>query len=258
MIGRIAALAMALLALAPRAEPQSGSLTVPGPAPYGVGERLEYEIRYGPFRGGADMEITALDTVRGRQAWHAAFSVRGGIPFFRVNDRYETWIDTHTMASLRYKQDIHDGSYERHRIYEFLPDKRMVIEGNADTTPTVDRPVDDASILYFLRTIDLPVGLDTGFDNYFLPDRNPIRIRVVGHEKIRVPAGDFDAIVIQPQIKAKGIFSEGGQAQVWLSNDEKHIILQMKSKVPHLPIGSLNLYLKSYRPPTSGPPTDKP
>jgi Protein of unknown function (DUF3108) len=258
VIVRIAALAIALVALAPRAEPHSGSLTTPARVPYGVGERLEYEIRYGPFRGGADMEITELDTVRGRQVWHAAFSVRGGIPFFRVNDRYETWIDTHTIASLRYKQDIHDGSYERHRIYEFLPDQRMVIEGNSDTTPTVDRPVDDASILYFLRTIDLPVGLDTGFNNYFLPDRNPIRIRVVGHEKISVPAGDFDAIVIQPQIKAKGIFSEGGQAQVWLSNDEKHIILQMKSKVPHLPIGSLNLYLKSYRPPTSGPPTDKP
>jgi Protein of unknown function (DUF3108) len=258
MMFRIIALAIAVLALAPRAESQSGSVATPVRVPYGVGERLEYEIRYGPFKGAADMEITELDTVRGRQAWHAEFSVRGGIPFFRVNDRYETWIDTHTIASLRYKQDIHDGSYERHRIYEFLPDKRMVIEGMSDTTPTVERPVDDASILYFLRTIDLRVGLDTGFNNYFLPDRNPIRIRVLGRERITVPAGDFDAIIIQPQIKAKGIFSEGGQAQVWLSDDDKHIILKMTSKVPHLPIGSLNLYLKSYRPSTPRPSADKP
>jgi hypothetical protein len=134
----------------------------------------------------------------------------------------------------------------------------MVIEGKSDTTPTVERPLDEASILYFLRTIALPIGLDTGFDNYFLPDRNPIRIRVVGHEKVSVPAGDFEAIIIQPQIKAKGIFSEGGQALVWLSDDDKHIILKMTSKVPHLPIGSLNLYLKSYRPPTSRPSADKP
>lgn len=257
MIFRVVPLAFALLAFAPPpgAESQSDTVAAPRRAPFGVGERLEYEIRYGPFRGSADMEITELDTVRGREAWHAQFNVRGGIPFFRVDDHYETWIDTRTMASLRYKQDIHDGRYQRHRIYQFLPDRRMVIEGKSDTLPTVEHPLDEASILYFIRSIPLPVGLDTAFNNYFQPDANPVRIRVVGREHIKVPAGEFDAIIIQPQIKAKGIFSEGGQAQVWLSDDEKHIVLKMTSKVPHLPIGSLNLYLKSYRPPTS---PDKP
>ena len=100
------------------------------------------------------------------------------------------------------------------------------------------------------------IGAVTGglnFDNYFLPDRNPVRIRVLRREKVSVPAGTFDAIVIQPIIKTKGIFSEGGKAEVWLSDDDRHIILQMKSRVPHLPVGSLNLFLKSYRPPTKTP-----
>jgi hypothetical protein len=253
---RVATLAIVVLALAPRAESQSGSVATAARVPFGVGERLEYEIGYGPFtRGEANMEVTGLDTIRGRQTWHAEFNVSGGVPFFRVNDHYETWIDTYTISSLRYRQDIHDGSYQRHRVYQFLPGQRMVIEGKSDTTATVEYPVDEASILYFIRTIALPVGLDTSFNNYFELDANPVRIRVIGREHIRVPAGEFDAVVIQPQIKAKGIFSEGGEAKVWLSDDEKHIILQMKSKVPHLPIGSLNLYLKSYRPPTSRPPT---
>src|SRR5258708_29826495 len=78
VIGRIAALAMALLALAPRAEPQSGSLTVPGPAPYGVGERLEYEIRYGPFRGGGGKESTPPGNAPPPPAVHAAFHAGRG------------------------------------------------------------------------------------------------------------------------------------------------------------------------------------
>jgi hypothetical protein len=259
MMLRIAALAIAVLAFAPRVESQSGPVTAPARVPFGVGERLEYQIGYGPFnRGTASMEIVGMDTIRGRQAWHGEFNVRGGIPFFRVTDRDETWIDTHTIASLRFKQDHHEGSYERRRTYEFLPGSRMVIEGRPDTTPTVEHPVDDASILYFIRTIALTVGLDTAFNNYFLADRNPIRIRVLGRERISVPAGEFDAIIIQPQIKAKGIFSEGGEARVWLSDDDRHIILQVKSKVPYLPIGSLNLFLKSYRPATSSLPADKP
>jgi hypothetical protein len=244
-----AAAAIALLALAPRAEAQ-GRGNVRLPITFGVGERLEYEIRYGPFTSGAEMEIANLDTIRGRPAWHAEFSVHGGVPFFRVNDNYESWIDVETISTLRYKQDIHDGSYERHRVYEFLPARRMVVVGKSDTTETVDRPLDEASILYFLRTIPLPIGLDTAINNYFMPDRNPIRIEVLGREHISVPAGEFDAIIIHPEIKAKGVFSEDGHTRVWLSDDDRHIILQMKTSVPHMPVGSLNLYLKSYRPPT--------
>ena len=70
-------------------------------------------------------------------------------------------------------------------------------------------------------------------------------IKVVGRENISVPAGEFNAIVIQPIIKSRGIFGESGHAEVWLSDDENHIMLQLKSG---LKIGSLNLYLKSYRP----------
>ena len=60
-----------------------------------------------------------------------------------------------------------------------------------------------------------------------------------------MPAGKFDAIVVQPIIKAKGNFSENGHAEVWLADDSTRIMLQMKSR---LSFGTLNLYLKSYKP----------
>ena len=64
-------------------------------------------------------------------------------------------------------------------------------------------------------------------------------------ERVKVPAGTFNAIVIQPVIKTKGIFSENGHAEIWLSDDDRRIMLQLKSK---LSFGSLNLYLKSHSP----------
>jgi hypothetical protein len=93
------------------------------------------------------------------------------------------------------------------------------------------------------------VGETYSFDRYFRPDRNPVTIKVLRKERIEVPAGTFDAIVVQPVIKTKGIFSENGHAEVWLADDPTHIMLQMKSG---LSFGSINLYLKSYRP-ASGP-----
>lgn len=259
MTFRLAAAALAALTLGSHVAPAGAPQERPA-AEFGLGERAEYSIKYGVFSGGsATMEITKLDTIRDRTAWHAEFTIRGGAPFFRVNDRYDTWIDTRNSASLRYEEDIHEGSYKRQRRYEFLPGGRMT-ESNkpGDTTATAEHPVDQASILYFIRKISLRVGLDTGFNNYFLLDRNPVRIRVLRREHIEVPAGEFDAIVIQPIIKAKGIFAEGGEAEVWLSDDDRHIILQMKSKVPGIPLGHLNLFLKTYTPPASRPPTEKP
>ena len=43
-----------------------------------------------------------------------------------------------------------------------------------------------ASFLYFLRTIPLDVGETYTFDRYFRPDRNPVTIKVLRTERIRV------------------------------------------------------------------------
>lgn len=217
---------------------------------FGVGELLEYDVRVAFVRGHASLEIVGLDTVRGRPAWHTISTTRGGMIGVRVNDRLESWIDTRTISTLRYKEDVSEANYKRRRDYEFYPEKKLYIEGT-DTVPTVDRPVDQTSIFYLIRTLDLRPGLDTSFSNYFMVDRNPIRIIVLGRETITVPAGTFDAVVVRPIIKSKGMFAEGGEARVWISDDDRRIVLQVKAKVPNLPFGGMNMYLKNYRPPTT-------
>jgi len=217
--------------------------------PFGVGERLEYEVKFGALRvGNAHMEVVALENLRGRPAWHTAFWVQGGNFLYRVNDVYESWMDAETLSSLRFVQELEEGGKGTERRFEIYPERAMFIQTSekpAREEPSVSQPLDDGSFLYFVRTIPLAVGQTYDFNRYFRPDRNPVRIRVLRKERIRVPAGTFDALVIQPVIKTKGIFSENGHAEIWLSDDERHIMLQLKSK---LSFGSLNLYLKSYFP----------
>ena len=217
--------------------------------PFGVGERLEYDVRFGSLRvGNAHMEVVALDNLRGRPAWHTAFWVQGGNFLYRVNDVYESWMDTETLSSLRFVQELEEGGKNTERRFEIYPERAVFIQTSdepATEQPSVSQPLDDGSFLYFVRTIPLVVGRTYDFNRYFRPDRNPVRIRVLRKERVKVPAGTFDAIVIQPVIKTKGIFSENGHAEIWLSDDDRHIMLQLKSK---LSFGSLNLYLKSYFP----------
>ena len=219
------------------------------PVPFAVGERLDYDVKFGPMHvGSGSMEVLGNENVRNRPTWHIMFRVKGGTFFYKVDDRFESWIETTSLSSLRHKQDINEGRRDRERVFEIFPDRPSYIEDDKPEKPSVDQPLDDGSFLYFIRTVPLEVGKTYEFDRYFRPDRNPVKITVLRKERIKVPAGTFDAIVIRPSIKSKGIFSENGQAEVWLSDDDRHIMLQMKSK---LSFGSLNLYLKSYRPPPS-------
>jgi len=66
--------------------------------------------------------------VRGRESWHTRFTVKGGIPFYKVNNRLESWIDTRTFESLRFVQDLEEGSRDRERYYEIYPERATYSE----------------------------------------------------------------------------------------------------------------------------------
>lgn len=211
--------------------------------PFAIGERLTYGVRVGPLgRGRAVMELRSLDTIRGTPVYHSMFKIDGSLLFFKVDDLYESWFDPKTLVSLRYHQNIDQGAYERDRTYEIFAEKGTYLEPDMREVPTVELPLDDGAFLYFLRTIPLEVGKTYSFNRYFKPDRNPVRVTVVRKERIRVPAGDFDAIVLQPRIKAKGIFSEGANAEVWVADDDDRMMLQMKTRMA---FGTVTFQLRS-------------
>jgi hypothetical protein len=238
------------------ATPASGQDTIPPasiPAvtrkavPFGIGERADYQVKYGPFSvGRGTMEVVGLDTIRGRETWHTLFRVRGGVPGFRVDNRMESWIDTETLSSLRHWQELDEGPNERERRFEIYPDSIYHQDGR-EPLPTVAEPLDDGSFLYFVRTIAFEVGKEYSYDRYFRPDRNPVRFLVLRREQIKVPAGTFETVVIRPIIKSRGVFAENGRAEVWLTDDDRRLMVQMKTQ---LSIGSLSLYLRSYTAPT--------
>ena len=216
--------------------------------PFGVGEKLTFDVRFGPLKvGTSTMEVREITHIRGRAAYKTYLTIQGGTFFYKVNDLLQSWIDTETLSSLRFTQQLEQGSRERERHFEIYPDRSVYVEVSKSPQehPSVSQPLDDASFLYFIRTIPLEVGRTYEFNRYFRPDRNPVIVRVVRRERIVVPAGTFNAIVVRPTIKTRGIFAEGGQAELWLSDDDRRMVLQLKTKVS---FGSLNLHLRSFTP----------
>jgi hypothetical protein len=213
------------------------------PVPFAVGEELVFHAKFGVIPAGtARMRVEGIDTVRGRAAYHVVFAVDGGVPFFRVHDRYESWIDVATLSSLRHRQEISEGRYSRKTTYEIMPESGEYRKNDEPLKPTVANPLDDGSFIYAVRAAGVRVGETRHDDRYFMPDRNPVVLTGVREDTVSVGAGTFVTTIVRPTIKTSGIFSESGEAQVWFTNDERRLPVLLKTKFSRF---SLTLSLES-------------
>ena len=252
MIRWLSAVALALIlafppmALAQSEEGSNGPVEVkePAPVPFGVGEKLIYRVKFGPVEvGEGRMSVVEIDTVSGHPTYHMRFDLEGGTFFYKIDDTQESWLDIHQLASRRFKQDLQQGDYERLRIWEIDLENKRYVRNDGETDSIPDNALDEASFIYFIRSIPLEVGATYEWNRHFRWEKNPVILKVLRREKVKVPEGEFETLVVRPIIKAGGIYAEEGEAEVYITDDERRIPVMLKSK---LKVGSLTMELKEY------------
>jgi len=220
--------------------------TVPNaaaPDRFPVGETLIYDARFGLLNLGEGlMHIAGIDTVRGTPTLHVVFRLLGGSFFYRLDDRMDSWIELDRFASRRFVQDFHEGNSDRYTAYEIFPDSGFYTQSGVDSIlPTSQDPLDDAAFFYFVRTLDLEVGQRYEFERYFRPDRNPVVLEVLGRDTLDLPAGRIPTILVRPTVKGRGILEEAKEPQMWLSDDDRRIMVQLKLKFASIATITLRL-----------------
>lgn len=225
--------------------------------PFPVGERAVYDVTIGPVRVGRGLlEVEAVDTVRGTPAYRLAFEIEGGPFFYKVDDRTVSWLATDPYRSVRFEQVLHEGGYRRHRRYELDHEARTSTREDWNEDLGAYRPhaterdvpippgaLDEISYLFLIRTLPLEVGRTYSFDDYFEEDGNPVVIRVLRRERVRVRAGTFETVVVRPIIRTAGIFGEAGAGELYITDDERRLIVMLKSRMK---MGELALYLREF------------
>lgn len=199
------------------------------------GERLEFDGRFGFIRlGDASMTVMPDDTVHGLPSRHFELAISASVAgVYRLDDRFESWVDLRQGLSRRFVQDYRESNQLRRNEYEIFPDSGFYRQSDVDSViPTVSEPLDETAFLYWVRTLDMAVGDTLVLDRYFRPDRNPVTVAVVGRDTIDVPAGRFTTLVLHPVIPDGGIlFSEEADARMWISDDPRRLVVQMKVKM---------------------------
>ncbi|MBS1112456.1 MAG: hypothetical protein H6Q92_218, partial [Nitrospirae bacterium] len=104
-------------------------------------------------------------------------------------------------------------------------------------TPQV---LDPLSGFYYLRLLKLSVGQPVYITIFDSKKVWNVEVQVLKKEKITLPIGKINTVVVKPLMKSEGIFYGKGEIFIWLTDDEKHIPVKMQTKVA---IGSITATL---------------
>jgi hypothetical protein len=214
--------------------------------PFGAGERLAFEIKYGFISAGtAVLGIPRTVMERGHECYHIVslaesnpvFSV-----FFTVRDVAESFLDVRELVPRRFEKRLREGDFRAHDLVFYDHDRHIArYPKKGDRIVPISTGAQDIlSSLYYVRMMDLQVGRSVFIENHADTKNYPLEIKVLRRERVKVPAGEFDCIVVEPVMKGAGLFSHKGRLTVWLADNEARVPVLMKSKVL---IGSISAVL---------------
>ncbi len=216
---------------------------------FGVGERLVFDVSYGIITAGeAILSIPEIDEIRGRKTLKVVFEVNS-LPFFswiyKVRDQYQTYLDIEGIYPWRFEQHIREGSYKRDFTAEF--DHRQLKAFTSEGDYPIPRYVHDIlSAFYFARTINydsMRVGFKIPLQNFYKDKTYPLDVKYLGRQQIKVDAGTFKTIIVEPLIKEGGLFKSDGRIVLWITDDDQKIPVKVSTKVP---IGTIDVELREY------------
>ncbi len=213
------------------------------------GEKLTFDLNYGFVTAGiAVMEIPRIKKISGRNAYHINFEVNS-VPsfdmFYKVRDRYESYLDVEGLFPWRFEQHIREGGYTRDfsAFFDHRKGKAKTSEGEYEIPLYVN---DIISAFYYARTIDysnMKVNDLINLQNFYKDKVYDLDVKFLGRETIDVPAGKFDCVIVEPLVKEGGLFKHEGNIIIWLTDDELKMPVKVRTKII---IGHVEAKLTNY------------
>ncbi len=234
----------------PEQAPVSGPVVVLPPCehPFRAGESLRFSVQYGFVHAGtAWLEVPEIRDWNGSPCWRLVARAESNSFFdkmYRVRNRIESLWDEKSRFSWRYFEDRHEGHFNANDTLVVDTTARTVRYKNGQTYPISQGAQDALSAFYYTRFQALPIGGSITFDYHASRKSAPLEVRVLGRDRVKTPAGKFDCIMIEPILKAGGIFKNNGRLVIWLTNDDRRMPVMMRSKVL---VGSISVVLQEFK-----------
>lgn len=219
------------------------------------GEYLRYRVHYMLINAGYATLTTSETNYNGKPFYHVVgegYSTGSAKLFFKVEDRYETYMDKATLLSSKFIRKIREGSYVRNQSMTIdRINKKITYTNESDKTSkyyTYTGEIHDMlSAFYYLRNMNTDgyksgdfISLNIFLDNEMLN----FKLKILSRETIKSNFGKVKCIKLRPYVLSGRVFKEKESVTMWVTDDVNHIPIQIKAE---LAVGSLKADLNNYK-----------
>ncbi len=217
-----------------------------------AGEKLVMKVFYnaaGAYIGAGEATFNAtLARFNGKPVYHMVgegktYSFFDN--FFKVRDRYESYIDTATLTPYKFVRNVQEGNYKKYENVTFNQNANTAVSTKGVFKIT-DCMQDVVSAMYYARNIDwnrYKPGDKIPFDMFLDDEVYHLYIRYMGKEKIKTQYGKFNAIKFKPLLVKGTIFTGGEKMTAWVSDDPNRVILRVESPIS---VGKIKVDMMGY------------
>jgi hypothetical protein len=202
--------------------------------PFGARETLAYRVSIGKVGGGIGwMRVEPASSLRGEPVSLLRFDFAAKVGPFDVQHHARSWLSRERLASLRYEVDEQVPMRRVKQRFELFPDERrwVGLTGSGASGPS-GVLLDELSSLYALRTLALAPGAEHRLDWHFDPRRNPVVVRALRREQLKVPAGEFSTVVVEMEVRDPGRYGGRGLLRLYVTDDARRLPVRIESQVP--------------------------
>lgn len=221
---------------------------------FGAGEYLKWRIFYNSWlvdmvAGYGEVEVkNAQMPLNGHEVYHIdakGYSVGLFNVFFKVRDKFDSYIDKEFIAPYYFVRRTREGGYKKNDEYRFDQMDNYVMS-RTDSMATPAYIQDFISALYYTRTFEsdtFEVGDRIPF-TFFLDDSVYVSsLLFEGWEIIEIELGTFKCLRLKPGLATGDVFSKKFPMTVWVTDDENHIPVYAESAVV---VGNVQMELVEY------------
>ncbi|HEY0030746.1 MAG TPA: DUF3108 domain-containing protein [Bacteroidia bacterium] len=216
------------------------------------GEQLIFRMHYGIIDAGiATLSITdESKEIAGRKTFHVIGigESKGAFDFFyKVRDRYDTYIDEKSIVPWIFLRSVNEGGYKINQSYAFNHYSEKVNVGDGQTFPIEPNMQDMLSAFYSARNLDLggaKPGEVYSINCFMDKEVWPLKVKFIGRETITTDLGTFKCLKYRPVVQKGRVFKKEEDVNIWLTDDKNHIPILGQADVL---VGSIKAELKSYK-----------
>lgn len=227
------------------------------------GERLQYKVYYNwkfTWMKAGKVDFSVTEEMLNDQAVYHAKAVgktyRRYEWFYKVNDVYESYLDTSSFKPVHFVRNVREGNYSKKLEYEFdhctntatMPYMLRMGELKHENVSIDVSPCtfDLLSIIYYTRNVDYSL----------LNENDTIPVEVLmdgeiynlfyvfeGRTNIETDLGTFRCLKLKPMLMDGYIFDGGDFMTVYATDDDNRLPILIESP---LTVGSVKAYLNKF------------